>query len=528
MQRRDVLTGLALSGVALAAGCKRSARRAQASTLRVIHAQNLSNLDPIFTTEPATKDFGFLTYDQLLAVDENFQARPQMAAGWSIEDNGLSYVFGLRPGLKFHNGEPVRSQDCIASIKRWGVRDGFGQIAMSFIDGFAVIDDARFKIKLKQPFGLLPDALAKSTPSECFIMPEHMANTDAMKPVTEAIGSGPFRFLKDEWVSGSHAAWARFEGYVPRAEPVSGLAGGKVARVERVEWSIIGDPSTAMASLLAGEQDYWDAPAADLVPTLKADPNLVVEVRVKTGGYVMLQFNHLQPPFNNVEVRRAVALALDQRQFLRAVTSDPAYMASCYSYYACGTPYASEAGADIIRTADLQKARAQLQRSGYAGEKVVLLSAQDGMMGGLGQVADDLFRRLGLNTELVVMDFATMAQRRLNKAPVGKGGWSAFVTGWTGADIVNPAVNPMLRGGGERGYAGWAADPVLEALRHQWAASVDPADRMKLATAIQVQAFQTLPYLPLGSIRAPCAFRKTVTGVFPAPVQVYWNIGKSA
>jgi peptide/nickel transport system substrate-binding protein len=528
MQRRDVLTGLALSGVALAAGCKRAARKPQTSTLRVIHALNLSSLDPVFTTEPATKDFGFMTYDQLLAVDDNFVPRPQMAAGWSIEDDGRSYVFGLRPGLRFHNNEPVRAQDCIPSIRRWGVRDGFGQIAMSFIDDFVVIDDSRFKVKLKQPFGLLPDALAKATASECVIMPEHLAMTDAMKPVTEAIGSGPFRFLKDEWVSGSHAAWARFDGYVPRPEPVSGLAGGKVARVERVEWSIIGDPSTAMAALLAGEQDYWDMPPGDLLPSLRADPNIVVEVRGKAGGYLMLQFNHRQPPFNNIAVRRAVALALDQTQVLHAISSDPALIAPCYSVYACGTQYASEAGADIIKTADMQKARAQLQSSGYAGEKVVLLSVQDGLMGGAGQVADDLFRRLGLNTELVAVDFATMVQRRLSKAPVEAGGWSAFVTGWTGGDILNPAVNPMLRGAGDKGYAGWAQDPDLEALRHQWAASVDPAERQKLAVAIQVQAFQTLPYLPLGSIKVPCAFRKNVTGVFPAPVQVYWNIGKSA
>jgi peptide/nickel transport system substrate-binding protein len=269
-------------------------------------------------------------------------------------------------------------------------------------------------------------------------------------------------------------------------------------------------------------------PQADLIASLKADPNISVEVRDKIGGYLMLQFNHVQPPFNNVAVRRAVALAMDQSQFLHAVASDPALMAPCYSVYACGTPYASEAGADIIKTADLGKARAALQRSGYAGEKVVLLAAQDGLMGGAGQVADDLFRRLGLNTELVAVDFATMVQRRLSKAPVDQGGWSAFVTAWTGGDILNPAVNPMLRGAGSKGYAGWAQDPDLETLRHRWAASVDPAERQKLAIAIQLQAFQSLPYLPLGSIRVACAFRKSVTGVFPAPVQVYWNIGKSA
>lgn len=529
MRRRDVLRGLALTGLAAGAGCGRAAPGlGAANTLRIIHGQNLASLDPIFTTEPATKDFGFLTYDQLVAVDSNFVPQPQMAQGWSVEDNGRSWVFGLRDGLKFHDGQPVRSQDCIPSIRRWGARDGFGQLMMSVVDDMQVIDDKKFRIKLKRPFALLADALGKATASECFIMPERLAMTDPMKPVTEAIGSGPYRFLKEEWVSGSHAAWARFDGYVPRREAVSGIAGGRIPAIARIEWSIVGDPSTAMAALKAGEQDYWDLPPADLIPALQADPDIRVDVRLQTGVYLMLQFNHLQPPFNNPAVRRAVAMAVDQRHFLQSVANDPKLMRPCYGYYACDTPYASEAGAEVIKVADLAKAKAALAASGYAGQKVVLLGLQDGALAPVSQVAEDLLRRMGMNVELVAVDFATMAQRRLSKATVEQGGWSAFITGWTGGDILNPVVNPMLRGGGEKSYPGWADDPVLEALRHRWSSSADAAERVQLATEIQVQAFKSLPYIPLGSYLSQSAYRSNVTGVFPAPVAAYWNIGKKA
>jgi peptide/nickel transport system substrate-binding protein len=528
MRRRDLLKSLAFSGLAASVGCGPAAKKAAVSTLRIIHSQNLGSLDPVFTTEPATKDFAFLTYDQLVAVDENFVPRPQMAEGWSVEDNGRSYVFGLRDGLKFHDGAPVRSQDCIPSIRRWGARDGFGELAMSFIDDMQVIDDKRFRIKLKQPFALLPDALGKATASECFIMPERLASTDPTKPLTEALGSGPYRFLKDEWVSGSRAAWARFDGYIPRKEPVSGIAGGRIPAVARIEWSMIGDASTAMAALQAGEQDYWDQPPADLIPTLKADPNIRVDARIKSGAYLMLQFNHLQPPFNNLAIRRAVAMAVDQSQFLRAAANDPKLTRPCYGVYACGTSYASEAGADIIKVADLAKAKAALAASGYAGQKVVLLGLQEGPVAAAAQVAEDLLRRLGMNVEFVTVDFATLAQQRQSRAPVESGGWSAFVTGWSGGDIVNPAVNQMLRGAGEKSYPGWATDPTLESLRRQWTASVDPDERRRLATEIQVQFFKTLPYVPLGSILTQSAYRDNVTGVFPAPVPAYWNIGKKA
>ena len=291
---------------------------------------------------------------------------------------------------------------------------------------------------------------------------------------------------------------------------------------------MITDPSTAMAALIAGEQDYWDMPPADLIPSLKADPNLRVDSRTSTGGYMMLQFNHLQPPFNNVTVRQAVAMAVDQKLFMKAAAADPAFMRPCYGVYACGTPYASEAGADILKTADMQKARAQLVKSGYTGEKVVLLAQQEGLLAGPSQVTEDILKRMGMNVESVVLDFATMAQRRLNKSSTDKGGGSAFVTAWTGGDILNPAVNPLLRGAGEKGFPGWATDPILESLRNKWAASTDANERKDLATAIQVQALKTLPYVPLGSIQAPSAYRKDLTGVFSAPVQAFWNIGKSA
>src|SRR5471032_2367870 len=119
-----------------------------------------------------------------------------------------------------------------------------------------VIDDRRFRIRLKRAFPLLPAALGKSNSSQCFIMPERAAKTDPMMAVTESIGSGPYRFLKDEWVTGAHVAWAKFDGYIPRPEPVSGIAGGRIAAVDRVEWSIIADATTALAALQQGELDY--------------------------------------------------------------------------------------------------------------------------------------------------------------------------------------------------------------------------------------------------------------------------------
>lgn len=529
MKRRKLLQTLPLAAVSLPALTRPSfAQKSPAKTLKIIHNGNLSSLDPIWTTAPPTKDYAFLTFDQLLAVDSKYVPKPEMVEGWTIEDDGKSYVFSLREGLKFHDNEPVRPTDCIASIQRWGARDGFGQITLKFIDAMEPIDDRKFRIRLKKSFPLLLAALGKSSSSQCFIMPERMAKTDPMKQITETIGSGPYRFLKNEFVSGAHASWARFDGYIPRKEPVDGIAGGRIPAVDRIEWSFISDASTAMAALQAGEQDYWDAPSQDLIPILKSDPNIVVDTRNPTGNYYMLQLNHSQPPFNNPKVRQALAMAIDQSEFLKSATSDPALMHTCYSYYGSDSPYYSEAGSDVLKIKSLDKAKAALKEAGYKGEKVVILGVMEApALAAMCQMAEDLMRRMGMNVELVAMDFATMAQRRTSREPTDKGGWSMFVTVWTGADILHPAVHQMLRAGGKTAWFGWPDDPKIEELRDQWVNATEPADQKRLATDIQVEAFKILPYIPLGSLVNQVAFRKNVTGVFPCVVAAYWNIGKS-
>jgi peptide/nickel transport system substrate-binding protein len=527
LTRRGLLGGAAAA--AMSAGSTRRARSASPpTTLRIIHASDLQSLDPIWTTAPPTKDYAFLTFDQLIAVDADFVPRPQMAEGWNVEDNGRSVVIGLRDGLKFHDGVPVRSADCIASIARWSARDGFGQGLRHVTDTMEVIDDRRFRIRLKQPFPLLPAAIGKSSSSQCFIMPERMAKTDPMRQVTEWIGSGPYRFLRDEWVAGSRVAWARFDGYLPRPEPVSGIAGGRVPAVDRVEWTILGDAATAYAALQNGELDFWDSPASDLIPAIQARPNLVVRVRNSSGSYQMLQFNHLQRPFNDPAIRQAVAMAVDQQVFLQAAVARPEMIRVCESYFACGTAYGTDVGAEVLQVRSIERAGAALQAAGYAGEKVVILGvAESPVLFAMAQVADDMLRKMGMNSELVTTDFASMAQRRTNREPVEKGGWSIFITAWTGSDILNPAVNQMLRGAGTGGWFGWPTNEPLEALRNEWFVTADPEEQARIAARIQIEGFRTLPYIPLGSTVSYVAYSKALTGVFDAPVNAYWNIGKA-
>ena len=259
MKRRELLAAAALAG---ALPRPSIAGESAARTLRFIPEGNLANPDPIWTTTTVARNHGFLIYDTLFGVDKTLAPKPQMAEGFELSDDKLVWTFRLRDGLRFHDGAPVRGADCIASISRWSKRDGFGQRLAAQLDGMSVPDDRSFTVRLKKPFPLLTAALAKPAANVCFIMPERVAQTDAFTQITDFTGSGPFRFLRDEWTPGSLAAYARFDGYVPRQEAADFTAGGKAVHFDRVEWNIIPDSATAAAAVQTGEEDWWQTPIA--------------------------------------------------------------------------------------------------------------------------------------------------------------------------------------------------------------------------------------------------------------------------
>src|SRR5256885_635901 len=127
---------------------------AQQKVLRFIPQADLRILDPISTTAYITRNHGYMVYDTLFAMDEKFQVKPQMVDKFEMSKDQLTYTFTLRDGLRFHDGQPVRSADCIASIDRWSKRDALGQKLAEATESWSAIDDKTFRLKLKKPFPL--------------------------------------------------------------------------------------------------------------------------------------------------------------------------------------------------------------------------------------------------------------------------------------------------------------------------------------------------------------------------------------
>ena len=525
MRRRTFLAAsaasLALPSVARSQGAK---------VLKFIPQSDVTILDPIWTTAYVTRNHGFMIFDTLYGIDNQYKAQPQMVEGHTVDNDGKLWKLTLRDGLKWQDGEKVLARDCVASIQRWGKRDPFGQTLIAYTDELSAPDDKTIQFRLKQPFALLPDALGKPGSNFCAMMPERIAKTDAftaLKP-DQMIGSGPFIFKPDEHVTGSQVVYVRNAAYVPRPSGTpEWTSGPKIVHFDRVEWHVIPDAATAAGAMTSGEMDWWENPTIDLLPLLQR--SLVVRITDTSGLMACLRMNEVQPPFDNPEIRRALLKAVNQTDFMIAVSgTDPKMRHVPTGIFCPGTPMASDVGLDVFTgPRDYAGAKKQIEAAGYKGEKVVILAPTDfPILKAEADVGADMMKKMGLNVDYQAMDWGTVVQRRAKKDPVDKGGWSVFHTFWSGLDQTNPVGHVFLRGNGAQGMMGWPSAPKIEALRTQWIQAPDLAAQKKIAVELQQQALIDLPYVPLGQTFAPTSYAKDISGVLNGFV-IFWNVRKT-
>jgi peptide/nickel transport system substrate-binding protein len=514
--------------LAVIAALAASAAGARAeTTLRAVMHSDLKIVDPIWTTAYITRNHGYMVYDTLFAMDEKGDVRPQMVDKFDVSADKLTYTFTLRDGLVWHDGAPVTAEDCIASIRRWAAKDTLGQTVMSFVDTIAAQGPKSFTIKLKEPTGLLIFALGKPSSNVPFMMPKRVADTDPNVQISDFTGSGPFVFNRDEWKPGDKAVYVKFDKYKPRPEPPSGLAGGKVAKVDRVEWRAMADQQQIINALIAGEIDYVEAPSHDLLPLLTEDPNIHLVDYNPLGFQYTFRPNHLHKPFDNPKVRQALLYAFNQKDFLQATVGNPNYYKTCKAMFVCGTPLASDKGMDGLLESNFDKAKDLLKQAGYDGTPVVLMQSTDLVaLTNLAPVAKQLMEKAGFKVDMQAMDWQTLVARRAKKEPPNAGGWNAFLTGWVSADILNPVMTGFLNAGCDKALFGWPCDAEMEKLRDAFARAPDAAAQKEVAEAVQVREREVVTHIWLGQWYQPIAARKSVNGILTAPVPVFWNVEK--
>lgn len=528
---RRLLAG-ALMAAAMVSPAALTPASAQEKVLRAVLHADVRVLDPHWTTATIAGIHGMLVYDTLFGNDRNLQPQPQMVGKYEISPDKLTYTFTLRDGLKFHDGQPVTTKDVIASLKRWGAKDGVGQRLLGFIDKMEAVDDKTFRFVLNKPYGMVLESLGKTGTSVPIIMREADALTDPQTQVKEAIGSGPFKFAKDQWVPGSKAVYLKNADYVPRPgnEPASFFAGSKFAGVDRLELVWISDAQTAMQALINGEIDFHENPNIDFYPILEKSKGVKLETTGDIDSHQgMIRLNHLHPPFNNKKARQAMYHLINQEDFLRAVVGDPKYYRVCHGLITCASPLANDGGSQHFKDYNPKKALQLMKEAGYNGEPIVILATTDhNTITPATQVLIQSMRDAGLNVDAQAMDWGTTVTRRAKKEAPDKGGWNIFVTTTGGVGSANPILHTWIGAACDKGLFGWPCSQEIEALRNSYGFAQTLDEKKKIAKDLQALAMDEVVYIPFGQWNQLVAYRADrISGIVPnTGLVVLWNIVK--
>ncbi len=503
--------------------------QAEDKVLRVVPSADVAELDPTRAANQIGRIYSQMVFDSLFALDHTLSPKPMMIESEQVSDDHLTYRFTLRTGLKFQDGSPVTTRDVIASLNHWMTGGSVGGQLKSRLASLSAVDDRTFVLTLKQPFGLVEFVLAGAGAPMAAIMREADANRPAGTPITAPVGSGPFRFDAGARVSGQRVVFDRNPDYIPRAEPPDGAAGARIVKVDRVEWDVLPDPTTAANALVKGEVDFWDTVTPDLIPFLKQH-GITVRRTASLPATVWIRPNFELPPFDNVKARQALALLFDQKEFMEAVAGDSGW-STCYSFSICGSVLGTEIGSDAYRKPDPTRAKQLLAESGYKGEPIVIVSTpQLPVINFVSQIMAQKLRDIGANVDLQMGDWATVYKRvNTPHQPMGRGGWNLVGTYSLGGTWFNPLTNVALDtscGAATTASMGMPCDAEGETLRQAVLAAPTDAARKAAFDTFQTHMWQFIPYVPGGQFDINNAYRSNVTGVLDGYVINYWNIDK--
>ena len=492
--------------------------------LKIVPHANLTILDPMWTSIYITRNHGYLIYDTLFSLDINGIPQPQMIKDYKVSEDKLHWNFTLRDDLKWHDGKPVTSEDCIASLKRWSVNSGQGQELFKNISIIKEVDDKSFSVDLKLPYANVLKSLATISPYVPFMMPKRVADTDPKKQITDYTGSGPFIFQKDLFLPGKKSIYIKNYNYVPRAEPSSYAAGNKEAKVDEIDWISYDKPSEEIDALAKGDVDYLESPEPKLLETIRSNSNIIITTTLNEGFVGIIRFNANSSPFNNLAVRRAVSSIIEPSIYMTNAFGLEKNWHICRDNYPCTYNGSLERQDFQIDEKRISEAKRIISDSGYKNEPIVLLDAIDiPVISSFTDTTAQTLRRLGMNIIIKKTTWSDMALSRIIQGRNSNNNWDIFHTFWASSDMQSPE-SIIFSTDKNNGWFGWPSNPAVEAMRDLYPFVKDKKNETELLEKIKEITKYEANFIPIGQFVLPVAYRKNVRGIIPAPAQFYWTV----
>ena len=448
-------------------------------------------------------------FETLLTTDSNYQAVPMLAESVETSDDGKTYTFHLRTGVKFHNGDEMNADDVVASMNRWMEKSS---ITGAIFEGatFEAKDENTVVLQLKQPSPLTLDTMA-SAKMAAAIMPKEIVEAATADGVAEYVGTGPYKFV--EWKQDQYIKFTKFDDYVPVEAKADGLSGKKEALVKDIFFYIVSDASTRLAGLRTGEYDFAYTIPFDNYDQLMNEENLYPVF--DTYGEMLVIYNENEGLASNVKVRQAINAALDIDKIMLAsfANEDLYWLQSGYMTNKVSN-WASDAGSEFYNEKDPEKAKKLLAEAGYTNEEFRIMTTRDyPQFFNAAVVMQDQLKAIGVNVKLELYDWPTLLEKQNNA-----GVWDAVITG--SSTVTTPSQLVSL----SPDFAGGMHDPKMTDLLHSIETADNHEDAKKIWDELQGYAWKThMPITILGGYNNLYGASNKVEGITTLSGPIYWN-----
>jgi peptide/nickel transport system substrate-binding protein len=462
-------------------------------------------LDPMTSTADLVGTIMQHVYEPLYTFDANWTIAPMLAESLpSVSKDGLTYTIALRKGVKFHNGRDMAADDVIASLERWMAVSPRGKAVGKEVASLLVKGPNSIELKLKNPYAPLLAQLA--LPSG---MAAIMAKESIAPQIKDFIGTGPYKFKERR--PDQFTVLTRFDAYASRKEAPSGYAGRREALLDELRFVPVPNANTRVEGALSGQFQYADLLPVEAISRVeKAGANVVVPIVTKNFGFPYIVFNTKEGVLAAPPLRRAVQTAVGQGEMLAAGFGDNRFFVVEPNFFPKGTPYFSTAGDKVYNERNPQAAKDQAAKAGYTGQPIrIMASRQYEFHYNMALVMSEQLKKAGFKTDLQVVDWATLVQRRSDSKL-----WDVYFT--HSGLFPEPMLSP-----------GWWDSAAKKSTLSAFNQENNIAKRGPLWGAVQQTVYDEVPFIEVGKFNALSARSAKLEGYTPAIWPFFWNTGLS-
>lgn len=459
-------------------------------------------------------------YEGLFEFNDDNKAIPHLAESYDVSEDGKTYKIKLREGVKFSDGDEMKSDDVKDSLERWIKVNPIGDQVKDYIVGIDIVNDYELDIKFSKVYAPFINILGSPVSRQkMLVKKKEIIDRFGDSIITEHIGTGPYYF--EDIIMGQKVVLKRNDNYVPiEGVKASGLAGERNAYLDSITIEFASEESVRVSGLKSEQFDFIDELSSDRYAEINNYSN-VEPVICNHGTISVLAFNSGKKPFNDVNLRRAVAYAINPKEMAYAQVGDEKFWSvEDGSWFKEGNDwYDADAGEGVYDSQNIEKAKEYIEKSDYNNEVITILGTKENVYTSNGNLAlQDQLKAIGLNVEVELVDRSTFGEKRQD------GEWNIVMSRWSDMNPDPQVFGPWT------GTNGWITNWDDEDSRRmdevfdRMLSEVDYEKRYKIVQEFYSEFWSSLPYIKVFNDKRLYGINEKLNGYAAYGQPFFWNV----